>query len=503
MIFLIMTGSCSSDDVRPGSASGDTTIIFKFTIYTDDSSGQTRAPGVWEENAADVAERILNIDDMRILFFDQSGVLLKSLTPAYLDYSGNETDNDGYYSLSVAFTHDYFDKFDDDDVIPFTVMILANLNGIGGEYSEYVSGSTRVADIMDFFMMSPQYYPTEISGIPMYGIKGFVIPKTNLSQGIDSPVSGQIDMIRSLCKIEVSDRIANALLYSDGLRYPRVTGVEMISWADHGYMRPLFDDYAQGLKYANIYPAPPARTSIAAVEADGKFRFYCPEANMCDMRFRVSAVLAPGETPRKYEIGLGGFSSEIGNELVRNHIYRFDVHALNTVADLNVEVSDWNLMKDEFELEDIVSMEPDGFMRWDYNREDFAVSSEVYNGENEQQLSILNGTTAYATGTFHIISPVGAKWKAYFIPGENGVDAFEFVDADASGNVIPGSESVFAEGETGQPSTIRIRGKGPADSYRHWAELVIEVRTADGTILYAPLTPSMSSRFIIYRENKL
>ena len=121
-----MTGSCSSDDVRPGSASGDTTIIFKFTIYTDDSSGQTRAPGVWEENAADVAERILNIDDMRILFFDQSGVLLKSLTPAYLDYSGNETDNDGYYSLSVAFTHDYFDKFDDDDVIPFTVMILAN-----------------------------------------------------------------------------------------------------------------------------------------------------------------------------------------------------------------------------------------------------------------------------------------------------------------------------------------------------------------------------------------
>ena len=130
------------------------------------------------------------------------------------------------------------------------------------------------------------------------------------------------------------------------------------------------------------------------------------------------------------------------------------------------------------------------------------MSTEVYNGNNEEQLSILNGTAAYATGTFHLISPHGATWKAYFIPGENGVDAFEFVDIGSDGNVIAGSEKVVAEGLVGEQATIHIRGKGEADSYRHWAELVVEVHTIDGNILYAPLTPAMSSRFIIYRENR-
>ncbi len=83
------------------------------------------------------------------------------------------------------------------------------------------------------------------------------------------------------------------------------------------------------------------------------------------------------------------------------------------------------------------------------------------------------------------------------------MDAFEFVDTDGAGNPVPGSERVYAEGIVGTPATIHIRGKGAADSYRHWAELVIEVKTADGTILYAPLTSAMSSRIIIYRENRL
>lgn len=504
--LIVSATACSctgADDPAPDDVTGGKAMTFKFTIYTDEKASPSRSPGVWEEDAANAAERILNISDMRVLFFDQSGMLLKSVAPAYLDYNGSETANDGYYTLSVAFTHDYFDKFDEDADIPFTVMILANLKGAGGAYTEYTPGRTRVADIDDFFRLEADWYPTVDNGIPMYGIKGFVIPKALLSQGIDAPVAGQIDLLRSLCKIEVSDKIANATVGPDGNRYPRVTAVEMVSWVDCGYMRPLFDDYSSGLKYANIYPVDPVGSSVTGVKTDGKYRFYCPEADVRDMKFRVTARLSPDGEPRYYETGLEAFSAEIGSELVRNHIYRFDVHALNTIADLSVEVSDWKVETDEFELDNIVSMEPDGFMKWSYDTADFAVTTEIYGGKEEQQLSLLNGTSACATGTFHIISPKGATWKAYFIPGENGVDAFEFVDVDNDGNAVAGTERVYAEGEVGSPATIHIRGKGPADSYRHWAELVIEVKTPDGTILYAPLTPAMSSRFIIYRENKL
>lgn len=497
--------ACTSADgpVPDGDTGNGKTMSFKFNIYTDEKTPSSRALGVWEENAINVAERILNIEDMRVLLFDQSGVLLKSVTPAYLDYHGGTSSNDGYYTLSVAFTHEYFDKFADNADIPFTVMILANLRGTGGTYADYTPGRTRVGDIADFFRIAPGWHPDEKNGIPMYGIKGFVLPKTLLMQGIDAPAAGQIDLLRSLCKIEVTDRIANASLYPDGEKYPRVTGVDMVSWVDHGYIRPLFDDYADGLRYANIYPAAPGGTEMGGTEADRTYRFYCPEAAMRDMKFRVTAVMAPGEEPRVFETGLEPFEQAIGTELVRNHIYRFNVHALSTIADLTVNVSDWIAETDEFELDDMVSMEPDGFMKWEYDSADFAVSTETYQGKEEQQLSILNGTTGIASGTFHIISPKGAIWKAYFIPGENGVDAFEFVDTDSAGNPVPGSESVYAEGNVGTPATIHIRGKGTADSYRHWAELVIEVKTADGTILYAPLTPSMSSRIIIYRENRL
>lgn len=502
-VSAMLPACTQTDEAVPGGDGGGKTMSFKFTIYTDEKVSASRALGVWEENAVNVAERILNIDDMRVLLFDQSGVLLKSVTPSYLDYGGDETTNDGYYTLSVAFTHDYFDKFDDNADIPFTVMILANLRGAGGTYAEYTPGRTRMVDIADFFRIATDWYPDETSGIPMYGVKGFVIPKTMLMQGIDAPVAGQIDLLRSLCKIEVTDRIANAAVGADGETYPRVTGVEMVSWVDHGYIRPRYDNYPQGLRYANIYPASPVETGKSGTPTAGLYRFYCPEAAVGDMKFRVTAVLAPGEAPRVYETGLEPFAGAIGSELVRNHIYRFNVHALNTIADLTVSVSDWIVETDEFELDDMVSMEPDGFMKWDYDPADFAVSTETYQGKEEQQLSILNGTTGCATGTFHIISPRGATWKAYFIPGENGVDAFEFVDTDDDGNPVAGSERVYAEGTVGTPATIHIRGKGAADSYRHWAELVVEVKTADGTILYAPLTSAMSSRIIIYRENRL
>lgn len=504
LILSVMAVSCASvEEPSQNNVEHGSTISFKFNIYTEEKGIASRALGVWEENAANIAERILSVDDMRILLFDQSGLLLKVLRPSLLSYHGSDATNDGYYTLSVAFTHDYFDKFDNDAVIPFTVMILANLEGIGGRYTDLSPGNTRVSDVVDSFQMNSDYFPTETTGIPMYGIKSLSVAKELLTQGVDAPFAGQIDMIRSLCRIDVSERIANAILYPDGKMYPKVTDVEMVSWVDRGYIRPRFDDYSQGLRFANVFPSLPVSTPATARKTSDIFRLYCPEADVKDMKFRVTAILSPQDSPRQFEIGLGDFESEIGGELVRNHIYRFDIHAFNTMLDLDVEESDWTVQHSEFELDDIVSMEPDGFLKWKYDDRDFSVSIETYNGEQEQQLSILNGTSSYASGSFHILSPKGATWKAYFIPGENGVDAFEFVDVDDNGNVIAGSEKVFAEGIVGEPAIINIRGKGVADAYRHWAELVVEVRTLDGTVLYAPLTPSMSSRFIIYRENKL
>lgn len=104
------------------------------------------------------------------------------------------------------------------------------------------------------------------------------------------------------------------------------------------------------------------------------------DAPVADMRFRITAIMEPGQAPRQFETGLAPFSGGIGSELVRNHIYRFDVKAFNTILDLDVNVSDWIVQSDEFELDNIVSVEPDGFMKWEYDANNFAVTTETYNG---------------------------------------------------------------------------------------------------------------------------
>lgn len=244
---------------------------------------------------------------------------------------------------------------------------------------------------MDSFQMSADYYPTDTTGIPMYGIKSLTVAKELLTQGVDAQFAGQIDMIRSLCRIDVSERISNAMLYPDGEIYPKVTEVEMVSWIDHGYLRPRFDDYSQGLKFANLFPTSPVSTPAVARKTNDIFRLYCPEADVKDMKFRVTATLSPGEAPRQFEIGLGDFESEIGSELVRNHIYRFDIHAFNTMLDLDVEVSDWTVQQSEFELEDIVSMEPDGFLKWEYDDRFFRFRQKLItvNRSNSCQYSMV------------------------------------------------------------------------------------------------------------------
>lgn len=504
LLLAVMASSCAASTDAPdngGNATGGATeMLLKFNIYTEDAPA-SRAPGVWEESPANVAERILHADDLRVLVFDQSGVLLCVSRPAALDYNRQGAGNDGFYTLSVVFANKYFDDFADDAVVPFQVMILANQKAVGADYSTYRVGEARVSDIIESFRIAPAYYPSESTGIPMFGLKSLRLTKYLMTQGIDAPTAAKIDLLRALCKIEVRDCIVNARVEPDGLKYPRVTAVELVSWVDNGYLRPASDAYASGLTAANIYRSGPVFTPMAATFTGKEYRLYCPEADVADVRFRVTAVLEPGGAPRTYETSLDEYAGDIGKELVRNHIYRFDVHALNTILDLDIIVSQWNVVVNEFELDDIVSVEPDGFLMWDYDPADFSVSTETYNSKSEEQLSILNGTNKYATGTFHLFSPKGATWKAYFIPGENGVDAFEFVDVDDNGNVT--GTSVYAEGNVGERATIRIRGKGHADAYRHWAELVVEVHTVDGTILSAPLTPQMSSRFIVYRENRM
>lgn len=502
-------GSCGQEQ-KPGNR-----ISLKFKIHTESASTPTRGLGQWEEQSANAAERILNPRDVRVLLLNADQHLVRSFKPNVLEYveEGGIT-GDGYYELSVFFEDDNLDRLEDHEELTFSVMIMANINSVGGNYTtdDLIYGAAR-DKLQELFTMPADWFPSQTQGIPMYGYRtGIRATKAQLAD--ENYSMGDITMLRAMCKIEVTDNIVGAAVASDGNRYPRVTGVELVSWRDKGYLRPRYDGYeGGGLRTAYIPTSStvvttPVNAAYITDENDkdkGRFRIYCPEARLEDIKIRVATKMGPDEETKYYEESLGQYADDgkvFGTDLVRNHIYRFSVNSLSAVADLTVTVLPWTTKTDEYTLDDIIMVDEDGYLQWTNIAENnnFSVSKEIYNGKEEQQLSILRGTTDYATGKFNIKSPKGAVWRACFIPGENGVDAFEFVDVDAAGNVT--AARPYAEGNVGEQATIHIRGKGPADAYRHTAELVVEVRQADGTVLYAPLTEG-SSRFIIYRENKL
>ncbi len=536
LCLLLAVTFCSCSQVHDEEGLGEqeqktgNRISLKFKIYTEsDPTTRTRGLGEWEEASANVAERILNPNDVRVLLLNNAPEpqLVKSFKPDRLDYVEDKTQEgvvtgDGYYELSVYFEDATIDGMADDEEFTFSVIIFANINSLDGGYdTDNMRKGTARSKLQELFTMDRYWFPSESNGIPMYGYKsGIKVTKAQLQD--ENYNMGDITMLRALSKIEVYDNVEGVVI--NGRKYPYIEKVELISWRDKGYLRPLYDGYeVQGsLKTANI---PTSSTVITNSRVDAHkmedgvdingdriidpcFRIYCPEAKLKDVAIHLTVTLAP-DIYKDYEVSLGQYADGnkanpvFGNDLVRNHIYRFKVNSFSVPAELAVEVSEWGKQVDEYTLDDIISMDDNGYLKWNIAGNSYFSDdpNATYNGKPAKQLSILGGTPDYATGTFTISSPQGATWRAFFIPGENGVDAFEFVDVNAAGEVT--ATHSFVEGAVGTQATIRIRGKGPADAYRHTAELVVEVRQPDGTVLYAPIAAPEINSYIIYRENKL
>ncbi len=106
LLFAAIAGSCAQiyDSEGPcGQGTGQgSRVSFKFKIHTDAGSPSARGLGQWEETPANVAERILNPRDMRVLVLNADGHLIRSIRPSVLKYNEGIS-GDGYYDLTVFF----------------------------------------------------------------------------------------------------------------------------------------------------------------------------------------------------------------------------------------------------------------------------------------------------------------------------------------------------------------------------------------------------------------
>lgn len=140
--------------------------------------------------------------------------------------------------------------------------------------------------------------------------------------------------------------------------------------------------------------------------------------------------------------------------------------------DLTCTVEPWNVVDEELDFTDQVTVPEGGTIIWD---EDTILDVNYSTGE----VFLTNDKDKEATCTFTILTPKGATWTASLISKKGHPDAFRFVEGTKYGPV-------------GVESTIKlvVTNEDPI-SPLHECELLITVQTADGRTIIVDdaLTP--------------
>ena len=496
--------ACGDTDDTPAVSDGN--VYMRFVISTGDRI-TGRNTGVWEEDDANAAERLMSTSDMCIYLFDgATNQLITTLRPADFPWIGG---NDGYYTLTASFPVDYLEQFADfgSTSIRLKIAIAANIEACGGKYPPLAEGM-YYSSLEPTFAMLPSYFPSSDAGtgIPMYGVRAYTVSLSALQTSIEAnPVDiDPLYMLRSMCKVELADVMTNKFTADDGKVYPIVNSVSMTSWNRSGHVRfaPERDgDYFQNntITRARILEDIITGTENFTKVSDGKWRIYLPESKLTDAIMTINVTRAPGLAPEDFVYNFASADRFETTELIRNHIYRFDLTAVGATAELIAKVRPWVSVDTEIDYSETITLNK--YPTWlvpqgNSNFEDESGSTSV-----KPLLHIYNGTSDYIACTFEIASPKGATWSAQLIPGQNGVNAFEFVTLDAYGNVSGGSQVV--SGNVGTATTIYLRGKGDAPLIDCYADMVILVRNADGTALYSPVDAHQNTRYGIIRHRPM
>lgn len=175
------------------------------------------------DEAAFEAENHIDVDDINLLLFDDSNMLVRTFSSE--NYSIEES-NPGDYKLMMKVTEDMFDYASADaENLTFTLMIVANLHGTGtgdGSYG-YSHMLKTVKDLSDLhrgfgytgFAGSAPWSPSVADGrlIPMAGTVTATISRTAMAGG-NTPANAlklpSIFLQRAMAQVRVVDAIEDS-----------------------------------------------------------------------------------------------------------------------------------------------------------------------------------------------------------------------------------------------------------------------------------------------------
>lgn len=542
--LLAAAASCTYDaslcvEDRPGYKDGND-IWLSVDVRSLDNVGAraSRAEGDdaagHPEEAGTDAENFIDVNDVKVMFVGPDGTVMRTLGND--EYTVVKEENG--YKLAFRINREYFNTTLSNPT--FKLMVVANTKGpnrtSAPDFSltnTWAKTPEQVAEQHIAFKYEPgenAWVPSDDNGyIPMTGI--VTTPYTTAA--IDTANTqetafdaGTIDMQRTMAKFRFIDVIQEKDPSMTGVS---ISAVRLQGYANKGAYFPAnnygkwYTNGACALENATMprdwYKDKQTLNSTHVTFSEGSnsynaFIGYVPEFNRSELldgdhyptlEVDIKGLDAPTE-PEKIQTFYYSLSSNNIKQIVRNHIYEFRINVETSFKlDLTVDVKEWECNKFEYELSDIVVIDGENRLQWETDGVLFSTGQKEYNDKTESQLTIAaEGSDDKAVkGTFKISAPIGSTWTAYFIPGENGSGAFEFVDVDEDGNIKSGSNKVAITGNVGDPAEFYLHAAHPADAFNHYAELVVAVRSADGRVQYAPIGYNGSTRYVIFRQKTL
>ncbi len=367
--------ACIED--QPGYKEGND-VWLSFHVKNIGETAKTRAEEPIDpthpNEEASIDENFINTSDMALMFFDDRQILWKSFLPGeYVVEEINGT-NGSEYTLKFKMNKDYFSYAKGQENVEYSLMVVANINGLKGEASVFdenlfAYSPQRIASLYKSFAMPDQSVITWLPSkdnkdlIPMAGIVKGSFPSSVLENGNTWETAakiGDVYMQRCLAKIRVLDAF-RLKVESNG---DFITDVKLIGSNIFGAYIPASDnDWYDGTKVIetaseningnwfsndNKVIFTYSDSNFNSIVDDGvtyRGQFYCyiPEAIVdgANRDIKIEVKLSSGIT--KEFVLKNKYGEYQGlTQIARNHIYEYIVDInQDSQLSLNYTVCPW------------------------------------------------------------------------------------------------------------------------------------------------------------------
>lgn len=277
VLALSLSGCINDDALCPPEEPGDDdgmAVTLMFTVATRSASepdddaplpAPSRADDCFADRPGTAAEDFINTSDCQFLLFDADRKLICPIFPELITAKRAEYT---LYSVKATITDQYFEeavkKAGDGGIVYFYIMVVANTRSaaFNGQYLAYLPGITTISELAgqrktfdlpprragnNIVTWSPSTDMTAGNFIPMAGLQKFDVPASSLAAtteeapldlSSDLDTGKKINMLRSMAKIEVIDKIPA----EEGIK---IKNVELVGFNTEGTIMPLIGNGGQ------------------------------------------------------------------------------------------------------------------------------------------------------------------------------------------------------------------------------------------------------------------